>query len=117
MDSRVRRSRLFCRSRLLLCARRMPSDRGSTVRRPMIPALALLLGLAVGALAAWALVRSRYAAELERELAAAGLATSNRSFLDLARSQLEQLQQRTTQELEQRKQAVEHLVAPIRESL
>lgn len=107
----------------------------------MIPALALLLGLAVGALAAWALVRSRYAAELERERAAAGeklalleearesfattmkalaadaLATSNRSFLDLARSQLEQLQQRTTQELEQRKQAVEHLVAPIRESL
>src|SRR5207237_7996143 len=35
----------------------------------------------------------------------------------LAKSQLEQLQQKTTQDLDQRKQAVEHLVAPIKESL
>jgi DNA recombination protein RmuC len=103
--------------------------------------IALIGGFAAGAVVAALFVRSRYAGELARERAAAGeklalldeardsfattmkalaadaLATSNQSFLDLARSQLEQLQQKTTQELEQRKQAVEHLVAPIRESL
>jgi DNA recombination protein RmuC len=107
----------------------------------MVPVLALVLGLALGAAAAWLLARTRFGDELARARAAAdeklalleeardsfavtmkalaadALATSNRSFLDLARTQLEQLQQRTTQELEQRKQAVEHLVAPIRESL
>ena len=107
----------------------------------MVLALVLLLGLALGAVAAWVAVRARYEGELAREragaqeklallgearesfattmkaLAADSLATSNQAFLDLARSQLEQLQQKTTQELEQRKQAVEHLVTPIRESL
>ena len=107
----------------------------------MVTLLALLVGVALGAAAAWLVLRARHADELAREHAAAGeklalldeardsfavtmkalaadaLATSNRSFLDLARAQLEQLQQKTTQELEQRKQAVEHLVAPIRESL
>ncbi len=37
--------------------------------------------------------------------------------MHLAKAQLEQLQQKTTQDLEQRKQAVEHLVSPIKESL
>lgn len=52
-----------------------------------------------------------------KALAADALATNNQSFLELAKAQLEQLQQRTTQDLEQRKQAVEHLVQPIQESL
>src|SRR6476469_7586866 len=52
-----------------------------------------------------------------KALAADALATNNQSFMELAKAQLEQLQQRTTQELEQRKQAVEHLVTPIAESL
>ena len=92
--------------------------------------VALLIGLALGGAIAALFVRSRYAAELARERASAGeklalldearesfaatmkalaadaLATSNRSFLDLANAQLDQ-----------RKQAVEHLVAPIKESL
>ena len=91
---------------------------------------ALLIGLALGGTIAALFVRSRYASELARERASAGeklalldearesfaatmkalaadaLATSNRSFLDLANAQLDQ-----------RKQAVEHLVAPIKESL
>jgi len=124
-----------------VCKLTAPSDLRTTVRGSMVTVLALLLGLAFGAAGAWLAVRSRYAADLAREraasaeklalldearesfavtmkaLAADALATSNRSFLDLAKSQLEQLQQRTTQDLEQRKQAVEQLVAPIRESL
>jgi DNA recombination protein RmuC len=107
----------------------------------MITLLALLVGLVLGTVATWVALRSRHVAELARERAAAdeklalldearnsftvtmkalaadALATSNQSFLDLARTQLEQLQQKTTQELEQRRHAVEHLVAPIKESL
>ncbi|MFL5943677.1 MAG: DNA recombination protein RmuC [Gaiellaceae bacterium] len=90
----------------------------------------LLIGLALGAAAAWLVLRAQYASRVNaleearaslgttlKALAADALATNNQSFLELARSQLEQLQQKTTQELEQRKQAVEHLVTPIAESL
>jgi DNA recombination protein RmuC len=90
----------------------------------------LLIGLAVGAGAAWLLARAHFGArvavleagratlgETMKALAADALATNNESFLQLAKAQLEQLQQRTTQDLEQRKQAVEHLVSPIKESL
>ncbi len=90
----------------------------------------LLIGLAVGAGVAWLVVRSQYAArvavledgknaigETMKALAADALATNNESFLQLAKAQLEQLQQKTTQDLEQRKQAVEHLVSPLKESL
>src|SRR5262249_36956113 len=55
--------------------------------------------------------------ETMKGLAADALSTNNASFLQLAKAQLEQLQQKTTQDLEQRKQAVEHLVSPIKESL
>src|SRR6478672_4879350 len=85
----------------------------------------LLIGLVLGVAAGWLVVRCRYAArvavleearaalpETMKALAADALATNNESFL-----QLEQLQQKTTHELEQRKQAMEHIVTPIRESL
>jgi DNA recombination protein RmuC len=94
----------------------------------------LLLGLLVGAGGAWLVVRAHYTArvsvleetqaslreqmgETMKGLAADALASSSESFLQLAKTQLEQLQQKTTQDLEQRKQAVEHIVAPIKESL
>jgi DNA recombination protein RmuC len=95
--------------------------------------VALLTGLALGAVVAGLFVRSRYAGRLAKlalleeaqdslattmkALAADALATNNEAFLALAKSQLQQLEQKTTHELEQRKQAVEHLVAPIKESL
>jgi DNA recombination protein RmuC len=95
--------------------------------------LALLIGLALGAVVAAAFVRSRYAGKLAKlelleeaqdslattmkAIASDALATNNEAFLALAKSQLQQLEQKTTHELEQRKQAVEHLVAPIKESL
>jgi DNA recombination protein RmuC len=52
-----------------------------------------------------------------KALASDALSQSSRSFLELAKSQLEQLQKQTTSDLEQRKQAVEHLVAPLKDSL
>jgi DNA recombination protein RmuC len=102
---------------------------------------ALATGLLLGAAGAWLVLRWHFAGVVARERAAAdervavladaresfgnamkalaadALATSNQSFLALARSQLEQLQQKTTHDLDQRRQAVEHLVAPIKESL
>jgi len=86
----------------------------------------ILIGLVVGAAGAWLALRGQYASKLAahgslettmKALASDALASSSESFLKLAKSQLEQLQQKTTNDLEQRKQAVEHLVAPIKESL
>jgi DNA recombination protein RmuC len=86
----------------------------------------ILIGLLVGAAGAWLALRGQYASKLAahgslestmKALASDALASSSESFLKLAKSQLEQLQQKTTNDLEQRKQAVEHLVAPIKESL
>jgi DNA recombination protein RmuC len=90
----------------------------------------LLIGLVLGATAAGLFLRLHYSTRLAvmgqardafgdtmKALAADALATNNQSFLELAKAQLEQMQQRTTQELEQRKQAVEHIVRPIQDSL
>jgi len=92
----------------------------------MLLVVGLVLGLLLGAAGAWLVMRARVAVLEEargslettmKAFAADALATSEKSFLELAKSHLEQLQQKTTQDLEQRKQAVEHLVAPIKESL
>jgi DNA recombination protein RmuC len=90
----------------------------------------LLIGLLVGAAAAALFLRFHYASRFAmlrqaresmgdtmKALAADALATNNQSFLELAKAQLEQVQQKTTQELDQRRLAVEHMVEPIRESL
>ena len=92
--------------------------------------LGILIGLVIGAVVAWAIVRAVYRDKVRtlgdargslettmKALAADALASSGQSFLDLAKAQLAQLQQETTADLEQRRQAVEHLVAPIAESL
>lgn len=79
----------------------------------------LVIGLVVGALGAWLLLRSKNAELSARfgALAAEALNRNNQSFLDLASGKLELLQNEATHQLEQRKKAVEHLVQPIRESL
>jgi DNA recombination protein RmuC len=88
--------------------------------------IALVAGILLGAAGAWLVLRWRTAVLIDarealgstmKSLAADALATNNQSFLLLAKSQLEQLQQKGTHDLDQRKQAVEHLVAPIKESL
>jgi DNA recombination protein RmuC len=93
-------------------------------------AIGLLIGLVLGVVATYLVVRAQYTARLTsieeargqlettmKALASDALSQSSRSFLELAKSQLEQLQKQTTSDLEQRKQAVEHLVAPLKESL
>ena len=79
----------------------------------------LLIGLVLGAVGAWLLLRTKQSELTARfgALAAEALHKNHETFLDLAAGKLEQLQERTTQDLEQRKQAVEHMVQPIRESL
>jgi DNA recombination protein RmuC len=106
--------------------------------------LALILGLALGALVAWVASRSRVTrleVELEHERQSAqeraellqqakeelgasfraasadALRASNESFLQLAKSEFAQLHTRASEDLGRRQEAVEHLVKPIRESL
>jgi DNA recombination protein RmuC len=123
----------------------------------MTATLALLAGLAVGALGVWLVLRSVLAAkdvelgrlrDAERELAAASaeveaerraraeqerlaaraedafralaaeaLQRNNTSFLDLARTQLERFQAGAREDLDRRRQAVDELIKPIRDSL
>jgi DNA recombination protein RmuC len=94
----------------------VPSDAGTTVPRLMV--IGLLIGLAVGGLTAWLVMRARLAAaetalDHERELAgrfdavaAEALRKNNESFLALASTRLEP-----------REKAVEGMVQPIKESL
>jgi DNA recombination protein RmuC len=88
--------------------------------------LLLVLGLALGVVLGWLLARRRAAAdeharvELEtafKALSSDALAQSSKSFVELARAHLETLQTKATADLAQRQQAVEQLVAPIKESL
>jgi DNA recombination protein RmuC len=92
----------------------------------VVALVALVAGLLLGAAGAWLVLRWRIAVLADaresfgnamKALAADALASNNQSFLTLAKSQLEHLQQKTTHDLDQRRQAVEHLVAPIKESL
>ena len=91
----------------------MPSDRLSTVRRPMVVGLVigLLLGVIAGAVLAWRFFSARAAEQLALAtrfdaLAADALRKNNESFLELAATKLGA-----------KEQAVEHLVAPLKESL
>lgn len=52
-----------------------------------------------------------------KALSAEALKTNNTSFLELARTTLERFQSQAKDDLDQRRLAVEHLVAPIKESL
>jgi DNA recombination protein RmuC len=88
--------------------------------------LALALGLLVGGGAVWLVMRARASAERRahaqaasefRALSAEALRTSNQEFLQLAKTQLEGFQREARGDLDQRKQAVEQLVAPLKESL
>ncbi|MBA9003783.1 MULTISPECIES: DNA recombination protein RmuC [Thermomonospora] len=99
--------------------------------------LGLALGLALGAVAGYALATTRSAALIARaraaeeqaahleerlagqfeRLSAQALDASNRRFLELADARLKAAGAEAAGELERRRQAVEHLVAPLRETL
>ncbi len=85
-----------------------------------------IAGLAVGALAVWLVMRHRAIAAREarvelatefRALSAEALRSSNEEFLQLAATKLEGLQREAQGDLDKRRQAVEQLVAPLKESL
>jgi DNA recombination protein RmuC len=88
--------------------------------------LALLLGIFLGGSAVWLVARARASAERRtqaeaatafRALSAEALRTSNEEFLQLAKTQLEGYQREARTDLDQRRKAVEELVAPLKESL
>lgn len=92
----------------------------------MDPLLAAFLGFLLGAAFTWLLLRvsSRRDADDRARLAdafnalsAQALKNSNESFLQLARASLESFQERARGDLDLRRQAVDELVKPIRESL
>jgi DNA recombination protein RmuC len=79
----------------------------------------LLIGLAIGAGVAWLVVRAQYAARvtvLEEGKAAIG-ATMKVLAADALRANQESFLELASGRLSEREQAVEHLVAPIKESL
>ena len=87
---------------------------------PMVTGL--VIGLALGAAAAFLAVRAHYGARLAeagaRLEALPALETTMKALAsDVLRQSSESLRELATSELDQRKQAVEHLVGPIRESL
>jgi DNA anti-recombination protein RmuC len=99
--------------------------------------LGLAVGVAVGLACGWALATARQASLLARAkaaedklryaeerlaerfeaLSARALDASNQRFLELADTRLRAAGAQAAGELERRKQAVEHLVAPLRETL
>src|SRR5690625_4272082 len=99
--------------------------------------IGLLLGIALGAVVGWLLLRGREGAlraELQaardkasylderlderfRAISAEALAQNNQQFLDLAGSKLAEAGKSATGELEQRKQAIEHLVTPLQDAV
>ena len=89
-------------------------------------AIGLIIGLVVGAAAVWVALRARTSAERKaqeqlattfRALASDALRTNNEEFLHLATTSLERFQIEARGDLEQRRQAVEQLVAPLKDSL
>ena len=78
----------------------------------------LLLGIAIGAVAVWLVMRARVGGEDRFEAVSARvLRDAQQSFLQLAESQLGQHQIMSREELEKRQRAVEQIVKPIAESL
>ena len=65
---------------------------------------------------AWEEAR-RSLTEAFQALSGEALRQNNQAFLDLAKAQLEVLQQKSVGELDHKRQAIEHLLQPIRESL
>ncbi|MEY9213765.1 DNA recombination protein RmuC [Thermobifida halotolerans] len=99
--------------------------------------LALLVGVGVGTALGWALARSRDAEararaqaaeeraahaderleERFRSLSALALDGANRRFLELAEGRLKAVHLAAENDLDRRREAIEHLVAPLRETL
>ena len=111
---------------------------------PAFPVITLVVGLAIGALVGWLAsrtVQARLRAELEKDravhaerltayrdaettlreafqaLSTDALRRNNQLFLDLAETRLREARSETTADLEARKKAIEHLLAPMATTL
>ncbi len=89
-------------------------------------AVGFIVGLLVGSVAVWLVMRVRATAaraaqaELQtmfRALSSEALRTNNEEFLQLATTKLEGFQRGARDDLDQRQKAVEQIVAPLKESL
>jgi DNA recombination protein RmuC len=88
----------------------------STVRRLMVVALALLIGIAVGALATWLVLRKGLVGQVQA-LSSEVIRGAQEDLLRLASAQREVDREHATAQLDHGRHAVEQLVGPIRESL
>jgi DNA recombination protein RmuC len=88
--------------------------------------LMLFIGLAIGGIGAWALMRERLSAAIHgkddlanqfKALSAEALRQNNDSFLTLAQTRFDTFQSEAKAELEKREQAVQNLMTPIKETL
>jgi DNA recombination protein RmuC len=81
--------------------------------------IALVAGLAVGALVAWLVLRRGRATLVTefRALSSEALRTNNEEFLQLATTQFEGFQHQARGDLDQRRQAFEQLMVPLKETL
>jgi DNA recombination protein RmuC len=80
--------------------------------------LGFVLGLLVGALAVWLVMRHRASIATEfRALSAEALKSSNEEFLQLATTQFEGYRQQARGDLDQRRQAFEQLLVPLKDTL
>jgi DNA recombination protein RmuC len=86
----------------------------------------LILGIAIGATGAWFALRARIQQEREahdrlsdsfKALAAEALASNNKAFVDLAKSELAQHQIKAREELDKRTTSIDQMVKPIAETL
>jgi DNA recombination protein RmuC len=89
-------------------------------------AVGFIVGLLVGSVAVWLVMRVRATAAREaqaelqtmfRALSSEALRTNNEEFLQLATTKLEGFQRGARDDLDQRQKAVEQIVAPLKESL
>ena len=97
----------------------------------LIPSIiTLILGLGLGALIGWILTRTVFAERLKahqagesrlreafQALSADALRTNNEAFLTLAESRLREARTQTTSDIDQRKKAIEDLLAPMARTL
>jgi DNA recombination protein RmuC len=97
---------------------------------PIPPIITLIFGLGLGALIGWILTRAVFAERLKahqvgesrlreafQALSADALRTNNEAFLTLAESRLREARTQATSDIDQRKKAIEDLLAPMAKTL
>lgn len=77
---------------------------------------ALVVGVALGVFVGWIAARSTFR-DTFQALSAEALKSNNEAFLQLAESRLRETRMQTTADVDERKKAIEHLLAPMKTTL